>query len=127
MADLLDLLTSHAGEVFSGTYYDKLPQTAKDAGEWFEYRHVDPNSRTYQLVSGGIAVTNARTTTIRTCDPAPFRVGGMCVLQDGIMYTIVALASQPSRMGEAYRMLSVAAGAETILRLSQVDNPWGIS
>ena len=122
--DLLDILNGHAEEVFSGTYFSKLPQSDKtdEAGILFDYEHVDPTSWSYRRMFGNM-VNDAATTAIKSCDPIDWKVGGYMRLQDGRTYTIEALQRDYTTR-QAFRYLDKVAGTDTVMRLTEVEDPF---
>lgn len=127
MMDYLDLIRGAYNQFFSGTYYAIMPQTPNDSGIPFHYDMMDPASWSYRKAFGNVMSNDARDTAIKSRDAFSWKVGAYVCLQDGKLYTILAVQQDYASINkEVYRTLSIPAGIEYAVRLSEVDNPWGI-
>lgn len=125
--DFLDLLTVRDEEVLSGTYYAKRPKTTADKGISFQYDIVDESDKTYSKVLEAIEAENA-TQTIKTNDMCGFKVKGYIATQDGDFWQIVGFIKRlvKHENKQALRLLKQTIDTEYVIRLVQVENPWGL-
>jgi hypothetical protein len=125
--DLLDLQTGKYFKTFTGSYYERYPETQNDAGVPFDYEFVDTTEWHYQKLLTNLVVNGVATATIKTNNPQRYRDNAFVVLQDGRMYVIIQVIQDThSANKEAYRVLTDVAGIDYVLRLSEVDNPRGL-
>ena len=130
MMDILDVLCPHPEKTLTGTFYPR--KSATDGGVGFDYEPVDPTSRRYQMAFANVGGSAAAMTTVKTKQPLPFNesggVLGYAVLQDGKLYCVLSVSNDYSSVSkELYRFLGEAAGVDTVLHLSEEENPWGLS
>ena len=131
--DILDILEGRFDKTFTGRYYKKLPSasTAK-TGEsffYFDYQMVDPYSYQYVKLIGNIVATDAANLTVKTKSSEISRqsVGKHVALQDGRLYLITSVTEDfRTASAEAARLIVVPTGADKIIRLKEVDDPFGI-
>lgn len=129
--DFLDILQGRYEQTYNGRYYKKLPTPAIDASEAapqpFDYEHVDVTEWRYQQLIGNLIVTDAANTTIKTRTSIKFTPNTHVALQDGNLYLITSITEDPRSVPkEAARIMVVPVGLEKVIRLRQVDDPWGI-
>jgi hypothetical protein len=125
--DILDVLIPHPAEVFTGTYYATMPNSPRESGVSFDYSTVDPTSWHYQALFSQVVVMQSTSAAIKTCDDLGFAVGGYIATQDGRFYEIISVQQDySSAQQQAFRMMSVVAGVDFVIRLSEKSNPWGL-
>lgn len=125
--DFLDLLTVKDEEVLTGTYYARRPITPQDQGIRFAYDIVDPNDRSYHNILNTLNTTMS-IQTIKTNDLCGFQVKGYVTLQDGGLWQISGIIKHAVKDGakQALRLLKQTIETEYVIRLIEVDNPWGL-
>ena len=123
--DFLDILDVKTNEVFKGKYYKDRPETPADFATEFTYDVVDANDRTYSKVLNNLEVDRG-THSIKTNEYLDFKINAYVITQDGLMWQITSVQTIPSKNKQAYRYIKRAVGEEYVLRLIQVDNPWGL-
>lgn len=127
IADALDILNPRERFSAEGTYWDTRPDSAAQGGsKKFNYEFVSPYSKTYRVAFGNMQTFEAGETTVRTNDDVGFQNGGFVMLQNGQLYTILQVATDfQAASKQALRFLGVPLGTEYILRMVNVENPWG--
>lgn len=127
MFDLLDLLLGRYEYVFTGTHFSGRPASKDSEGAVFDYEMVDPTEWHYQKLFGNILNNDGATTTIRSNDDMGWKIGHYVALQDDRLYKIVnALKDYQSANKEVFRFLKDAPQIDFVVRLVEVDNPWGV-
>lgn len=125
--DFLSLLTIKGEETLTGTYYERRPLTPEDAGVKFAYEIVNEPRASYGNILGTLNTTIAYQ-TIKTNDLCGFKVKGYCVTQEGAMWQIQEIEERitaPSNR-QALRILTKTINTLYTLRMTKVDNPWGL-
>ena len=125
--DYLDLLAVSDEEVLSGTYYNRRPKTAEDSGIEFKYDIVDEKNESYSKILDAIETVKS-IQTIKTNDDCGFKVKGYIVTQTGEMWQITSIVKRliKPENKQALRVIKTTIDTESILRLIEVDNPWGL-
>lgn len=118
--DLIDILTGKADSTCTGKYFEgKLGEN----GVTFEYEYLDPRSKSYRMLFGNLAGSQAWSATIKTNARIDFKVGAHIKLQDGKMYEINGVdTDMQSAEKQAYRYFAFPAGVYKVIRLSEVDD-----
>ena len=131
--DILDILEGRFEQTFTGKYYKKLPSPSlaqtQDSFFHCDYQMIDPYSYQYVRLIGNIVATDAANLTIKTRSPDITRdaVGKHMALQDGRLYLITSVTEDFRAVPpEAARLMIIPIGADKILRLKEVDDPFGI-
>lgn len=125
---MIDLLTIFDGRYFqteTGTYYEEFPSEPSVAGIPFDYEHINPQERRYQMLFGNVSNNEGIITAIKTKDPLKWNIDtGYIALQDGTFYSIESVMKDyQSANKEAFRLLADVAGVEYVLRLVSQANP----
>lgn len=125
--DTLDLMNPKPDYTHTGTYYADRPDSPAVGGTEFNYKPVNPYSKTWRAIFSNMQA-EARETAIETDDHCNFKTGGGYVsLQDGCLYAIQQVMADETRAPkQAFRIFGIAVGTTYLLRLMQVDNPWGV-
>lgn len=123
--DFLDLLDVKGNEVFEGKYLKDRPSTPLDVAVGFSYDVVDPNDRSYSKVLDNLQA-DIGTHTIKTNDYCGYEINGYVISHDDKLWQITSITTVPTKNKQAYRYLKHAVGEEYILRLLEVQNPWGL-
>ena len=110
--DILDVLNPKQRFTLTGKYFSERPDGPDVGGEEFNYEYVDPYTKT----------------AIRTDDQLSFKEGiGMVVLQDGTAYLIhQKMTDYSAAPKQSCRVLPVPIGTEYVLRLTAIEEPWGV-
>ena len=125
---MIDLLTIFDGRYFqteTGTYYPEYPSEPSVAGIPFDYEHINPQERRYQMLFANVSNNGAIATAIKTKDPLEWDIDkGYIALQDGTFYSIESVSKDyQSARKEALRMLADVSGVEYVIRLVSQANP----
>jgi hypothetical protein len=125
---MIDLLTIFEGRYFqteTGTYYEEFPSEPSVSGVPFDYEHINPQERRYQMLFGNVSNNEGIITAIKTKDPLKWNIDtGYIALQDGTFYSIESVMKDyQSANKEAFRLLADVAGVEYVLRLVSQANP----
>lgn len=125
--DFLDLINPREEYYFTGYYYDTIPPKQNDGKKVFNYRQINPYSKTFALVVGAIQ-DDEEVTAIKTQDNLDWRIKGYVSTQNGQMYIIdqIIVDEQVRGYEEAVRISKKSTITVYNLRLVRVDNPWGI-
>jgi hypothetical protein len=125
--DYLDLLAVSDEEVLSGTYYKRRPKTINDTGDEFHYDIVNDHDENYSKLLDSIETTKA-IQTIKTNDDCGFKVKGYVVTQTGELWQITGFVKRlvKPENKQALRLLKETIETEYVIRLMEVDNPWGL-
>ena len=129
--DLLDILEGRYNQTFAGRYYSKLPTPKTNVSQpgpaYFDYSHVDPTEYHYTQLLGNLLLTDAANCTIKTKSPIDFAINKHVALQDGKLYLVCSITVDNARSAkEAARLRIFPVGTEKVLRLKEVEDPWGI-
>lgn len=127
MGDFLDFLAISDEEVFEGTYYKRKPLTPTERGEPFRYDIVNDSDRAYAKLLDNMK-TERTMLTIKTNDNCGFKIKGYIATQDGELWQInsfIKKLNKPENK-QALRIIKETIETEWIIRLIQVDNPWGL-
>ena len=128
---MIDLLTIFEGRYFqteTGTYYPEYPESPEVAGMPFDYEHINPQEKRYQMLFANVSNNNAIVTAIKTKEPLQWDIDkGFIALQDGTFYSIESVSKDyQSASKEAFRYLADVAGVEYALRLVSQANPFNL-
>lgn len=128
MFDLLTILEGRATQTETGTYYPEYPSEPSVAGIPFDYEHINPQERRYQMLFANVSNNNAIVTAIKTKEPLQWDIDkGFIALQDGTFYSIESISKDyQSASKEAFRYLADVAGVEYVLRLVSQANPFNL-
>ena len=125
--DFLNFLTKKDEEVLKGTYYNREPKTPTDVGVSFKYDIVDESSRAYAKLLDSLE-SDRTYQTIKTNDACGFEINGYVATQEGGLWIItnfIRHLAVPDNK-QALRFVKRTASTEYVIRLMQVDNPWGL-
>ena len=123
--DFLDLVQKRDNEVFNGKYFKDRPKTPLDMAQLFKYDVVDPNDKSYAKVLDNLQADRG-THAIKTNTYCGFKVNGYVITHDGLLWQVASVTKTPSKNKQAYRYLTRAVGEEFLVRLLEVQNPWGL-
>ena len=125
--DFLELLAIKDEEVLTGTYYARRTKTPNDGGITFNYDIANDIDRNYARLLDALETENA-TQTIKTNDADGFKVKGYIATQDGSFWQITGITKRLAKPEnkQALRFLKQTAETEYIIRLIEVENPWGL-
>lgn len=125
MFDLMTILEGRASYTETGTYYEEFPSEPSVAGIPFDYEHINPQEKRYQMLFGNVSNNEGIITAIKTKDPLKWNIDtGYIALQDGTFYSIESVMKDyQSANKEAFRLLADVAGVEYVLRLVSQANP----
>ena len=123
--DLIDILTGKADSTCTGKYFEgKLGEN----GVTFEYEYLDPRLKSYRMLFGNLAGSQAWSATIKTNARIDFKVGAHVKLQDGKTYEINSVdTDMQSAEKQAYRYFAFPAGVYKVIRLSQAKEPFNVT
>lgn len=130
---VLDFLKPHDDEYMTGYYYENRPnpthtpaQQAHEDGQKFHYAKATGKQKRYFTLMNIRA--DSETYTIRTCDDCHFKNGGYISTQNGLFWCIDEIVHEEQTAGneEALLLWTNAVKTEFIIRMTRVDNPWGI-
>lgn len=130
MAGLMAFLRHRGDEVLKGTYYIRRPKTTDDAGIPFGYSIIDESDRSIATLLNNIET--ARTIqTIKTDDDLPLPENtpfGYVVTQSEELWMIDGYITKilVEENKQALRLLKKTNQTAQIMRLSKVQNPWGL-
>ena len=136
--DYLDLMQGKFYQLETGKYYKKLP-TAKVPGDStvqdpdtvgipFDYETLDPTEWHYKQLLSNIIDAQGATVTIKTKSALEWRNNGYIVAMSGNLYRIISVTEDVRAASpEARALFAIPVGTDFVIRLVEVDNPWGIN
>lgn len=126
MNDILDLLNPKSKFPNTGKYYKERPLSPDDGAEQFNYGYESRYSNTFRRLFANVQGIEGQT-VIRTDDQCSFKVRGFIVTQDGKAFEILqAEKDYQAAQQQAMRLFGTPVSTEYVLRLMEIDNPWGI-
>lgn len=136
--DYLDLMQGKFYQLETGKYYKKLPtarvpektirQDPDTVGIPFDYETLDPTEWHYKQLLQNIIDAQGATVTIKTKSALEWRNNGYIVAMSGTLYRIISVTEDVrAASAEARALFAVPVGTDYVIRLVEVDNPWGIS
>lgn len=125
---ILDFLTPKDDEYMTGYYYERRPKSPADGRMPFTYSRLDPYTKTFDTALGQMRLDRS-TYSLKTKTTIPWKVKGYVSSQDGRFFQIVEVLEddQPRGSEDVLRLFKRAPETEYIIRLTKVDEPWGIS
>lgn len=136
--DFLDILNGRYDSTHAGRYFERLPSTvaypstieevyALEEGQDFDYEIVDPMTSRYKMLISNLSDSEAADETIKTRDERAYEAKKHILLDDGRLMMITSVVvDATAAQKEAARLMAVPIGTEYILRLIEVENPWGL-
>ena len=132
--DFLDILSGRFYQTNPANYYENLPTpeifpadpSESVEPEPFDFEFVDPTEWHYKQLLGGLIDREAATATIKTRDAIRFRQSGYVTFDSRLFAILSVTQDTRSANREAMRYTPVPLGTEYILRLVEIENPWGI-
>lgn len=128
----LDLNAPRAEYTIRGSYYKKEPDSPQDGAQSFMYAYLNPYSKAYRTLFGGVQAATGET-AIRTRDRLDFEraddgmIVGIVISSDGRAFRIVSADRDYSKAPkQAFRIVGLPVGYETVMRLVEIPNPWGL-
>lgn len=137
--DYLDLMQGKYFQLQSGKYYKRLPTAVMPAAESapqdpdtvgipFDYETLDPTEWHYKQLLQNIIDAQGATLTIKTKSALDWRNNGYIAAMSGNLYRIISVTEDVrAASSEARALFAVPVGTEFVIRLVEIDNPWGIS
>ena len=132
--DYIDLMRGKFYQLECGKYYIKLPTSSQTerqdpdtVGIPFDYETLDPTEWHYKQLLQNLIDAQAATATIKTTDRLEWRNNGYIVAMDGRLYRIISVTEDVRAASrEARALFAVPVGTEYVIRLVEIDNPWGV-
>lgn len=138
--DVLDILAGHYYQTHSARYFNRLPESISYAatiedmykqteaiGIDIDFEFVDPTSWRYKTLVSNMSDSNAADATIKTKDGEGMRVKGYILLDNGRLMQIISITEDTAAVQrEAARIFAVPPGTDYVIRLVEIENPWGI-
>lgn len=132
--DVLDIFQGRYYQLNPANYYDTLPVPqliAQDPSEIpvpepIDFEWVDTREWQYRALIGNLIDRDSANATIKTRDAIDYKVGGYITI-NGRLYTISSVTEDVSASSrEARAIMMLPLGTEYVLRLVEIENPWGI-
>lgn len=126
--DWLDIAQPSPRFTANAKYYEDTIDDPSDGGQEFHYEFVDPLSHTFRRLFGNVQSTDTEgETTIRTNDRLSFKRGAYIIFPDGRAFQIVQMMKDVQKVPkQAQRLFPTPVGTEFVIRMVQIDNPWGV-
>ena len=135
--DYLDLMQGKFYQLETGKYYKRLPKaTTPGSGEMqdpdtvgipFDYETLDPTEWHYKQLLQNIIDAQGATVTIKTKSALEWRNNGYIVAMSGNLYRIISVTEDVrAATPEARALFAMPVGTDFVIRLIEVDNPWGV-
>lgn len=136
--DYLDIMQGRYFSTLTGKYYEELPvgglvekgknPNTRAVGVPMDYETVDPTEWRYRNLITNLVEKEAATLTIKTREALGYKVGSFIITMDGRLCEITSVIQDVrSAQKEALRIFPAPFGTEYIIRLTERDNPWGIT
>lgn len=137
--DYLDLMLGKYYQTMTGKYFEDIPightlrtedgaADSRSVGIPFDYETVNPAEWHYKNLLSNLVEKEAATLTVKTREAIGFRVGSYVLTMDGRLCEITSVTEDVRGAGiEAMRLMPLPLGTEYILRLTERENPFGIS
>ncbi len=129
---LLDIVAPRAQYTARGSYYKHEPNDLTEGAQPFSYEYLDLYSRTYNVLFGGVQAVSGEQ-AIRTRDRLDLErtddgmIVGIVISSDGRAFRIVSADRDYSKAPkQAFRIVGLPVGYETVMRLVEIPNPWGL-
>jgi hypothetical protein len=128
---VLDFMRNHSEEYMTGFYWDKCPKPTQDPSngrQEFPYSKASPRQKQFATVMQNMRL-DSHYYTIKTHEDCGFKVNGYVSTQDGEFWVIEAIThdEQTAEDEESLLLWKKAVRTEYVLRLRNVQNPWGIA
>ncbi len=136
--DFLDVLNGRYDKTHTGRYFERLPEAISyptsitelyglAVGEDVDYEFIDPTEWRYKTLLGNLKEARSATTTIKTRDVKEYKNNAYILLDTGRLCEIISVIEDvSSATSEAARLFPIPIGTEYVLRLVEVENPWGL-
>lgn len=128
----LDLNAPRAQYTARGSYYKHEPNDLTEGAHPFMYAYLNPYSKAYRTLFGGVQAATGET-AIRTRDRLDLErtddgmIVGIVISSDGRAFRIVSADRDYSKAPkQAFRIVGLPVGYETVMRLVEIPNPWGL-
>ena len=124
--DTLDLMNPKTRFTATASYYKETFDDPSDGAQQFNYEYVNPHSNTYRRLFANIQITSGEV-AIRTTDQLNFIVGGIVVTQDGQTFSVLQVEKDYQAANkQVMRLFGTPVSVEYVLRLTALENPWGV-
>lgn len=135
--DFIDIIEGRYYKTHTGRYYPVLPKLFtgtlsdlynSDTGIDFDYEPVDPTAWRYRNIINNLSDKQSADATIKTCEADEWKVGAHVLLDNGRLCMILSVSEDVQAASrEAARLMPIPPGTEWVIRLVEVDNPWGLA
>lgn len=137
--DFLDICRGKFFQTHTGRFYEQLPTilpngvTAPEdlyrlvTGVDVDYEYVDPTEWHYKTLLSNLTETEAASATIKTTEPLKYNPRAFFLLDNGRLCQMLSVTEDTAAaQREAARLMPVPVGTEYVIRLLEIENPWGI-
>jgi hypothetical protein len=92
-----------------------------------DYEYVDPTEWHYKTLLSNLTETEAASATIKTTEPLKYNPRAFFLLDNGRLCQMLSVTEDTAAaQREAARLMPVPIGTEYVIRLLEIENPWGI-
>lgn len=135
--DFLDVCTGKYYQYHTGVYYVTLPNPINeitspsdlfgfDEGAFFDYEYVDPTEWRYKQLLSNLTEHTMASATIKTKEPIKFNPKGYILLDNGRLCQMLSVTEDTNSANrEAAILMPVPPGTDYVIRLVEIENPWG--
>ena len=137
--DFLDICMGKYFQTHTGRYFEHLPQVLPDgiqsdedlykleSSRDLDYEYVDPTEWHYKTLLTNLTESEMASATIKTNTDLKFKVKSFVLLDSGRLCQILSVTEDTAAaQREAARLMPIPVGTEYVIRLLEVENPWGI-
>ena len=137
--DFLDICRGKFFQTHTGRFYEHLPTILSDgvkdtedlyrivSGIDVDYEYVDPTEWHYKTLLSNLTETKAASATIKTTEPLKYNPRAFFLLDNGRLCQMLSVTEDTAAaQREAARLMPVPIGTEYVIRLLEIENPWGI-
>ena len=138
--DFLDICRGRYYQTHTGRYFESLPHNTKTtnntdllyeidetAARDVDYEYVDPTEWHYKQLLSNLTESEMASATIKTSEPLRCKPRSYFLLDNGRLCQMLSVTEDTqAAQREAARLLPVPVGTEYVIRLIEVENPWGL-
>lgn len=124
--DILDIMNPKPKFTATANYYAEFMDGPDVGAKQFNYEYENPYSNTYRRLFANIQ-GSAGEVAIRTDDQLNYKIGGVVITQDGKAFKILQ-SEKDYQAGnkQVFRLLGSPVSVEYVIRLIEIENPWGV-
>lgn len=136
--DFLDICAGRYFQTHTGRYFEHLPEVYTsitdyeqlynvETGTDVDYEYVDPTEWRYKTLLSNLTESKTASATIKTKEPIRYNPKAYFLLDNGRLCQMLSVTEDTqAAQREAARLLPIPVGTEYVIRLIEIENPWGL-